>query len=285
MSNFTDWLGSHDIFDQWITDSHEQQQAADHDRANQLTDDYLANTPDAYAMGGFGLFGATPEQLQANPLYGLGVNDQSALAGVKADPRLVQSQMGALGQLEQIGAAGGYTDAERAQMGNMQRDAGNIARSRRLAAQSQAEARGMGRGGASLMGALQAGQGGANAASAAANQTAIAAQQRALGAIESAGSLSGQMRGQGFNEASQGASAADAWNRGNTALIMQRQQALADGTQAADLANRAGTAMGTNQYNDSAQYNEDQANAPGEQRREVTETFASFFGGGGGGGG
>jgi hypothetical protein len=247
------------------------------DSATALWEEQLANNPDGYSLGGFGLFGATPGQLESNPLYGLQANRNSQLAGVQSDPRMAQAQMGALSQLEEIGAQGGYTDAERAQMGNMQRDAGNIARSRRLAAQSQAEARGMGRGGASLMGALQAGQGGANAASAAANQTAIAAQQRALGAIESAGQLSGQIRGQGFNEASQGASAADAWNRGTSNLIMQRQGQLAQGQQQSTQNQQQNVAGATNQYNVNASAEQDDQDAI---QARINAAMGSFGGGG-----
>jgi hypothetical protein len=254
------------------------------ERATQLWEDQLAGTPTAGDMAGFGLFGASEDDLRRNPLYGLQVARQSQLAGVNADPRLVQAQMNALQRLERIGNAGGYTDAERAEMANIQRDAGMMARSNRMAAQSQAEARGMGRGGVSMMGALQAQQGGANAASQAANNTAIAA-QHALGAIESAGNLGGQIRNQGFNEASQRASAADAWNRGNTNLIMQRQQQMAGGVQGAANHGLAVTQGATGQYNANAQAAQDDQNAIFNQMQQTGQMIGSFYGMGGGGGG
>jgi hypothetical protein len=63
------------------------------------------------------------EQLAQNPLFGLNVNDESALAGAGADPASIAAQRRALGQMQGIYDAGGYTDSERAQLQMAQRDA------------------------------------------------------------------------------------------------------------------------------------------------------------------
>jgi hypothetical protein len=171
------------------------------------------------------------EQLAKDPLWGLQVADNSQLEGASADPYSIESQRNALRNMEGIYAGGGYTDAERAQMQMLQRDAAMGERSQRLAVMENARARGMGGGGMELMGALAAQQGGANRANDYANQTAVAAQQRMMQALQNSGQMAGQMRTQSFGEDAARRAAADAWNQYQTGLIQGRQEDMGDAAQ------------------------------------------------------
>lgn len=190
----------------------------------------------------------TQQQLAEDPLWGLNVADESSLAGARADRGSIQAQRNALRNMEGIYNAGGYTDAERAQIQMAQRDAAMGERSQRLAVMENARARGMGGGGMELMGALEAQQGGANRASDWANQIEVAGQQRALQALQQSGNWAGQMRGQSFSEDATRRAAADAWNQYQTGLIADRQSQYGNAAQQAYANQMNATAGATGQY-------------------------------------
>lgn len=240
-----------------------KKEEAERDRATEVWEQMEGKAPSAYDLQGYGMYGAQApdeyiqqymaenatgrsggalgaaragrledearqqwvrEQMAHDPLFGLGANRDAALAGVNADPAMVVAQTRALEQMQDIASAGGYTQAERDEMRLGQRNAAQFERSQREAALQQAQARGMGAGGASMMGALAAQQGSANRAADQASQVQIAAQMRALQAMQQSGQMASQARAQGFGESSQRASAADQWNQYRTGLTQQRQQ-------------------------------------------------------------
>jgi hypothetical protein len=168
------------------------------------------------------------EQLAQDPLYGLQVNQDSALASAQADPESIAAQRYALGGLRGIHEAGGWTEAEQAQNRLAQQDSSRYEQSQRAAVQQQAAMRGMNQSGAAMMGALSAQQGGANRAADSADRFAIAGQQRALQSLMQYGNQAGQMRGQSWTEDTTRRGAADEHNRYRTDLIQGRQREWGD---------------------------------------------------------
>jgi hypothetical protein len=164
------------------------------------------------------------EQMGKDPLWGLQVNQESALASAQADPNAIAAQNYTLGGLRDIYEAGGYTDEERGQNRLAQQDAARFAQSQRAASQQQAAMRGMNQSGASMMGALMADQGGANRAADAATRYNIAGHQRSMDALTRHGDLGGQMRQSSWNEDTTRRTALDNWNQYRTGQIQQRQQ-------------------------------------------------------------
>lgn len=214
------------------------------------------------------------EQLRNDPLYGLQVGDVSQLAGAAADPHAIEAQNRALDQMMGIYDAGGYTDAERAQMQLAERDAANFARSQRLGVERDAAARGIRGSGLELMGALDAEQAGANRASDYANQIAIAGQQRALEALAQGGTWAGQIRGQSFDEDATRRSAADDWAQYRTGLIGARQQQAGDAAQQTFNNQVVGTQGLTGQQTTVANANTQEANANAQQAGAIAQTIA-----------
>lgn len=300
------WRTVGDIFSfGQISRNDRKKEEAHRDAAQQVWEDLSGQMPSTADLQGFGMFGGqapdeyignyrlqnpnasiedaqnawVQDQIAQNPLFGLDVNEESALAGTYADQGSIDAQRRALQQMQGIYDAGGYTGAERAQLGMAQRDAAMGERSQRLAVQQQAAARGMGGGGMELMGALSAQQGGANRANDWANQIAVAGQQRALQALQQSGDWAGQQRGQSFDEARTRNAAADAWNQYQTGLIQQRQNAAGDATQNA-FANRlniAGAQSGQfTQAADAYQHDQDQTDAT---TNAAIGTIAKAYGG------
>lgn len=127
------------------------------------------------------------------------------------DARGNGAMLGALGQMQAIGGAGGYTDLERSQIAQAQYQANQGAQAQRQALQQQYQMRGMGGSGMEMASAMQANQAGANQASANATNIAAQAQNRALSAIQNSYSM-----GQGRTQTqAQAGAAADNWNQQN----------------------------------------------------------------------
>lgn len=269
-------------------------------------DAYLAERADGegglgWSRGGGGLTGGSGpmaqqaareallrERMASDQYFGLNQYERPELGDVAADPRDLEAQRRALGSFRDIYDAGGYTGAERAQFQLAQRDAALDERSQRLAIEQNAAARGIGGSGLEMMGVLGAQQGAANRLSDAQNMQTIAGQQRALQALQAYGSMAGDMRSQGFNEASTRANALDAWNRGNVDLRNQWTQRRGDAAQQGYQNLVTGTAGLTGQLGNYGSYMEGRENEARDQRIEGVNTAANFIGayaGGGSGGG
>lgn len=152
----------------------------------------------------------------------VGGPESSELGGARADNRAIDAQMGALQQMQEWGR-GGATDADRAMSDMFQRRQGQMARSDREAAMQQAQARGMGGSGLSFLSQQQAGEAAAGRQADFQAQQMQAIQQRALQAMQSAGALGSQARGQSFGEDSTRRSAIDDFNRWNTDYARGRE--------------------------------------------------------------
>ena len=168
------------------------------------------------------------------------MQESSAMNNIQSDPNLKKQQMGALSALEELGQ-GGLTDMDRADINRVQTQSDTASRGKRDAIMQNAQARGMGGSGMSIMAQLQ------NQQDAASNQsqrdmdiTALS-KNRSLDALIQGGNLAGNMQNQNFNQQAQVAGANDAISRFN-AQNMQNQNNLNVGNrnaaQEANLANR-----------------------------------------------
>jgi len=169
--------------------------------------------------------GVPPEEAQKIALEAAQL-DPSAMEGIEIDPRLKEAQMGALGQMQEMGS-GELTAEEKAQEMMITRGAGAQAQAQDKAILQDMAQRGMGGSGSELIQRLQASQSSADRASQQQAQLAGQTQSRALEAISQAGQLGGQMRGQEFGEQAQQASAADRiaeFNAANRAQAQQQQE-------------------------------------------------------------
>jgi len=157
----------------------------------------------------------------------------SQFEGISTDPILKQAQLQALSQLQNIGSEGGLTAIDRAQLGQIQAEQQNVERGQREAILQNARQRGVSGSGLELASLLQGQQGAATRAGERGLGVAALAQQRALDAIQQAGALGGQIRGQEFGEQAQAAQAQDLLSRFNTEnMINQQRENLAARNQA-----------------------------------------------------
>jgi hypothetical protein len=123
-------------------------------------------------------------------------------ADAAADPAFVEYQNAALDQLRGL-SRGGATQADSERLAASSAATGQYTRGAREAALAQMQSQGLG-GANTDLAAMMAG-----------SQGAIGAQSQREAAMRSLGALGTSARGQAFDEASQRASAADAWNRDN----------------------------------------------------------------------
>lgn len=145
------------------------------------------------------------------------LQDKSRLSNYVADPRLRESQLRALGALQEIGNEGGLTATDRARLADIEQDEARAARGARGAILQNAQERGVGGSGLELVNQLLNQQESSNRASRRGMDVASMAEQRALDALMKSGQLSGDIRGQDFGEQEQIAAAEDAINRFNAA--------------------------------------------------------------------
>lgn len=136
--------------------------------------------------------------------------DRSAMEGIDVDPRLKAAQMGALSNLQEIGAEKGLTAIDRAKLEEIMSRTGGQERGAREAIEQRMAEQGKAGSGFEFAAKMGSHQDAATRASQEGLDVAAAAQQRALDAIQQAGSLGGQMRGQEFGEKSEVAQAQDA---------------------------------------------------------------------------
>lgn len=158
----------------------------------------------------------TPEQAQTYLVQ------QSDMNNIETDPALFTAQMDALGGLQDISNNDGLTAADRAQLGQIQTQEDSAERGAREAILQNAQARGMGGSGIELLQQFQNQQDSATRKSQKDMDVAAMAQNRALQALQSAGSLGGQIQAQQFGQKAQVAGANDAINKFNA----QNQQSV-----------------------------------------------------------
>lgn len=139
----------------------------------------------------------------------------------KIDPRLMQSQMAALGKLSQLGN-GGLQPQDLAALSQIQRSSDQDAQAKSQQILQDSQQRGEGGSGANLAAQLMNAQQGANRMAGENMGVGSNVSQAALNAIMQAGQLGGQIQGQQFGENSQVAAAQDAINRFNA----QNQQSI-----------------------------------------------------------
>lgn len=186
------------------------------------------------------------------------LQQQSSLNGITLDPKLQQAQMDALSGLQDISQNKGLTDMDKAQLAQIQSGEDIAARGKREAITQNAQQRGLGGSGIELLSQMQNQQDSANRKSARDTDVAGMAQQRALAALQSAGTLGGNIANQSFNQQATVANANDAINRFNTAN--QQQVGLAN-TAAHNTAQGANLTNAQNISNANAQIaNQQQAN-------------------------
>ncbi len=150
------------------------------------------------------------EQVSPDMLLG-----PSQAADARSDPWTRQAQMRALAAMQEVYQGKGLTEADRLAIRQGNSEIAQQMRGQREAVMANAQERGFGGGGAELAALLTGAQGGANAMASQHANIQQAAQQRALQAMQAAGGLGSQARGQSFAEAYNRGQAADAFNRSN----------------------------------------------------------------------
>lgn len=163
---------------------------------------------------------------------------------INVDPRFKENQMASLGALDEIIEGGGFNATDRANLTRAQNEAAQGDKGRRDAILQNMQMRGVGGSGMELLAQLQSSQAATDRAAQSGLDVNAMAQQRALDAIMQSGNMSGQMRGQEFNEQSNVASARDAINKFNAANRLDVNRSNRDyGTDInrynVDMANRA----------------------------------------------
>lgn len=154
---------------------------------------------------------------------GEAILQDTRLAEIAEDPRLKSAQMDSLAQLEERGKQG-YTIQEKADIQRAMNQSLGVQRGANLAADAQMAQRGISGSGIDIAGRLSRQQGGVNAASQAGLDIASQAQQRALQAMQAAGQLGGQVRGQEWAQKSQVAEKQDAIAKANALNKMTTDQ-------------------------------------------------------------
>lgn len=184
----------------------------------------------------------SPEQLQ-----------DTALTNIALDPQLRAAQLQALSQLQQYGQ-GGLTAGDQLKLAQVQRETSARERGAREAILQGMRQRGIAGSGLELAAQLSNQQAQAEQANLEGLSVAAEAQQRALQALQQAGNLGGQIRGQDYQEALDKARAMDiisefnarqraassASNVGaqNEAQRINRELAVRQAEGAADIANQ-----------------------------------------------
>jgi hypothetical protein len=161
---------------------------------------------------------------------------------IAPDTSNINAQQEALKALQERGVVG-LNAEDRLALQQIRNQVGADAEAKRRQILQNMQQMGQGGGGAALAAQLQAAQASANNESLQANQQAAIASQRALQAIQGAGNLSGDIRNQNFNVASQKASAQDQMNRfnvGNQMSVNQQNQQAENAGQLFNIQNAQG---------------------------------------------
>lgn len=217
----------------------------------------------------------SPEQAQ---VY---LQDKSEMNNISLDPKLKQAQMDALTSLQDISSQGGLTASDRARLGDIKSQEDAQARGAREAIIQNAESRGMGGSGISLLAQLQNQQDSATRASQRDLDVAGMAQDRALQALQSAGQLGGQIGQQEFGQQAQIAGANDAiaqFNARNKQDVANMNTQANNQAMAANLAEKqriADTNVG--QRNTQQQYNKQLAQQDFENKYKKAGGVANAY--------
>jgi hypothetical protein len=178
-------------------------------------------------IGGIGA--AMPTQADLTAQYGYGgdftpqdyqeaMRQKTAYSDIAVDPRYQDAQNASLRNLQDIYSAGGLTAQDRAQIEDINQQQAMQQKAQQQAIQAQQEQRGMGGAGAGYAAMLSGQQGAAEARARQGFDVAAQAQARRQQAIEQAGQLGGQIRGQSFGEQATVAKEKDALDRFNAEL-------------------------------------------------------------------
>ena len=135
---------------------------------------------------------------------------QSEMAGINLDPAARQAQMEALQYMQNLANEGGMNDMDKARMAEIQQQADRRERGQREAIEMNMRQRGIGGSGLELMSKLSNQQASADRSNMEALQVNAEAQRRALQAMQQAGSMGSQVRGQDYQQAADRARAMDA---------------------------------------------------------------------------
>ncbi len=195
----------------------------------------------------------TPTQAQAV------IQNPNALNSIMTNPALTDAQYQSLGQLQNIASNGGMTPAMQAQMAQIQGQNAAQESGANAATMQQAQERGMGNAGTTLLGQLTNNQ---NAASNNYQQglgVAAQGQQNAMSALSQGAGLANTMQQNSFNQQAQQAAATNAinqFNAQNSQNVNLTNSAAQTTAQAGNVAN-ANTAANntTTAQNQAAAYN------------------------------
>ena len=195
--------------------------------------DYIENMPipDLDKMTYQAVLQEDPEKLMTV------LQRDTRLADIQEDPRLRDAQSQALMQLQERGRDG-YTIEDKAIMERTMNEALNAQRGANMAADSQMARRGISGSGIDLAGRLARQQAGVQSARQTGLDVAARGRQQALQAMQGAGQLGGQIRGQEWGQKAQVAGAGDAIDRFNTANRMSTQQHNIQNQMAVNAANQ-----------------------------------------------
>lgn len=175
----------------------------------------------------------TPAQAQAS------LQQASAANGIQSDPTTSAAQLQALSQLQNISQSGGLTDADKAQLGQLEGQVGQQNQARQSAVMQQAQEQGVGGSGADLAARLSGAQSSNVAAADEANNVAQSAQNRALSALSQSGQLATTMNQNDFNNALSKAQAQNNINQFNAQNQTQASEYNANNQQNANMTNLA----------------------------------------------
>lgn len=166
----------------------------------------------------------------------------NAFDEIQGDPRLREAQLGALSEVEDIAAAGGLRQQDKARIAEIRSASNQQERGAREALVQSANARGLGGSSSELQALLANQQGAAERASQQGMDVSAQAEMAALDAIEQQAQMSGAIRGQDYAQAADRAAAensiqqfnagqrqgADVFNAGQQHQRFADQLSLAD---------------------------------------------------------
>lgn len=161
------------------------------------------------------------------------MQEPSLMESFLENPEVISSQLASLNQMNEYGK-GNLTPVDKANMMQQMQMEAQQEKGAREAILSNARSRGVAGSGLEMAAALQSQQEAANRANRTATDINSATQQRALQALNQAGSLAGQMRGQDLDAAQRKAAATDAINQFN---VQNRQAVTSENVRMANEAN------------------------------------------------
>jgi hypothetical protein len=147
--------------------------------------------------------------------------DRSEAGAAYADQESIDAQYDALRSLQDVYQSGGMTAADRARQQQARISTGMATRAQRDADLAAREARGMGGSGANIAARIAGQQAGAMGLAGADAEMQTLAQERALQAMQYAGAISEQARGQSFDERHRSGTSVDEFNKTNTERLQE----------------------------------------------------------------